>query len=159
MSSCILQPFLCNGTFWNAWRIKMSFIYLPFTLCMFQELTKQCNYLPKGITGLPSLQRGERVLFNCGSLVLSQLQIVELMNSGVRCVLKREGWGGRDKDFASVLVLIFMQCYSDFQTCFSCYPICGRHKWRSTTFQLVSKSAVTIIALTCKVAWRINLPE
>lgn len=138
---------------------QMSFIYLPFTLCMFQELTKQCNYLPKGITGLPSLQRGERVLFNCGSLVLSQLQIVELMNSGVRCVLKREGWGGRDKDFASVLVLIFMQCYSDFQTCFSCYPICGRHKWRSTTFQLVSKSAVTIIALTCKVAWRINLPE
>ena len=72
---------------------------------MFQELTKQCNYLPKGITGLPSLQRGERVLFNCGSLVLSQLQIVELMNSGVRCVLKREGWGGRDKDFARI-------CYS-----------------------------------------------
>ena len=59
----------------------------------------------------------------------------------------------------SVIVLIFMQCYSDFQTCFSCYPICGRHKWRSTTFQLVSKSAVTIIAFTCKVALTINLPE
>ena len=65
-----------------------------------QELTKQCKYLPKGITGLPSLQRGERVLFNCGSLVLSQLQIGELMISGVRCALKREGWGGRDKEFA-----------------------------------------------------------
>lgn len=81
---------------------QMSFIYLPFTLCMFPELTKQCNYLPKGITGLPSLQRGERVLFNCGSLVLSQLQIGELMISGIRCVLKREGCGGRDKEFARI---------------------------------------------------------
>ena len=78
---------------------QMSFIYLLFTVCMFQELTKQCNCLPKGITGLQSLHRGERVLFNCGSLVLSQLQIGELMISGVGCVLKREGWGGRDKEF------------------------------------------------------------
>ena len=100
--------FMYTTTFSMQWNVleclthQMSFIYLPFTLCMFQELTKQCNYLPKGITGLPSLQRGERVLFNCGSLVLSQLQIVELMNSGVRCVLKREGWGGRNKDFARI---------------------------------------------------------
>ena len=78
---------------------QTSFIYLLFTVCMCQELTKQCNCLPKGITGLQSLHRGERVLFNGGSLVLSQLQIGELMTSGVGCVLKREGWGGRDMEF------------------------------------------------------------
>ena len=46
-----------------------------------------------------STERG-KTPHNCGSLVLSQLQIGKLIIFGVRCVLKREGWGGRDKEFA-----------------------------------------------------------
>lgn len=74
---------------------QTSFIYLLFTVCMCQELTKQCNCLPKGITGLQSLRRGERVLFNCGSLVLSQLQIGGIDDFWSRVCVKK-GRVGRE---------------------------------------------------------------
>ena len=76
----------------------LHFVYVP-------RINQTMQLFAQGHNRAPISTERERVLFNCGSLVLSQLQIGELMNSGVRCVLKREGWGGRDKDFARI-------CYS-----------------------------------------------
>ncbi|CAH3159093.1 unnamed protein product [Porites lobata] len=90
-----IDGFLRMIVFYHAAQVTWQVLYsIAFSkqLEVFVYL-QEYGLIRVGITGLQSLHRGERVLFNCESLVLSQLQIGELMISGVGV-----GWDGPAPD-------------------------------------------------------------